>query len=139
MLRLLYSAVFLLLTPFVVLRLLLRSMRAPAYRRRVLERFALQRQPAAREQGRPLIWIHAVSVGETVASAPLVKTLQHDYPNHQILITCMTPTGSERILSLFGVLDLVRIRYVPIWRAWENTVFFLVVKKRVRYHSTYFI
>lgn len=111
MLRLLYSAVFLLLTPFVVLRLLLRSMRAPAYRRRVLERFALQRQPAAREQGRPLIWIHAVSVGETVAAAPLVKTLQHDYPNHQILITCMTPTGSERILSLFG--DSVLHAYLP--------------------------
>ena len=107
--RVLYSFLFILLTPLIFVRLLVRSVKAPAYRRRIAERFALQWRPAERDLSKPLLWIHAVSVGETVAAAPLVRELRHDYPEHQILITCMTPTGSARVESLFGDTVLARV------------------------------
>jgi 3-deoxy-D-manno-octulosonic-acid transferase len=59
----------------------------------------------------PLIWLHAVSVGEVRASAPLVKALTRDHPGHRILITTMTPTGSATVRELFG--DSVAHCYVP--------------------------
>jgi len=58
-----------------------------------------------------VIWLHAVSVGEVRASAPLVQALQRDYPRHRILITTMTPTGSATVRQLFG--DSVAHCYVP--------------------------
>ncbi|KRP31798.1 MAG: hypothetical protein ABS27_08135, partial [OM182 bacterium BACL3 MAG-121001-bin29] len=109
--RVLYSLLFIVLTPLIFVRLLVRSVKAPAYRRRIAERFAPQWRPAERDLSQPLLWIHAVSVGETVAAAPLVRELRHDYPDHQILITCMTPTGSARVESLFG--DTVLHAYLP--------------------------
>lgn len=48
------------------------------------------------------IWIHAVSVGEVQASAPLVKSLATRFPDRQLLITTVTPTGRERAKRLFG-------------------------------------
>ncbi|MDH4134259.1 MAG: lipid IV(A) 3-deoxy-D-manno-octulosonic acid transferase, partial [Gammaproteobacteria bacterium] len=59
----------------------------------------------------PLIWIHAVSVGEVRASEPLVKVMQRDYPGHRFLITTMTPTGSATVRQLFG--DRVSHCYIP--------------------------
>ena len=111
MLRLLYSLLVSLLSPAAFARLAVRSIKAPAYRRRWRERLALQRLPEQRDLAAPLIWIHAVSVGETVAATPLVKQLRHDYPSHQILITSTTPTGSARVLELFG--DTVLHAYLP--------------------------
>ncbi len=109
--RVLYSILFTLLTPLILVRLLVCSLKAPAYRRRIAERFALQWRPAARDLSKPLLWIHAVSVGETVAAAPLVRELRRAYPEHQILITCMTPTGSDRVKALFG--ETVLHAYLP--------------------------
>ncbi len=98
--RLLYSALFYCLLPLLVLRMLWRSLRAPAYRRRLPERFGLFR--ARPEAGAPAIWIHAVSVGETLAVAPLVEALLQACPSHPIVLTTTTPTGSERVRALFG-------------------------------------
>ncbi len=57
------------------------------------------------------IWIHAVSVGEVQATDPLVRVLQDRFPNRQLLITTITPTGAARVSSLYG--DRVTHCYVP--------------------------
>lgn len=99
--RFLYSAVLYLVLPVIVARMLWRSRRAPAYRRRLAERFGLFHAPA-RLGDKPLIWVHAVSVGETLAAAPLVEHLLASYPGHTVVVTTTTPTGSERVQALFG-------------------------------------
>jgi len=111
MYRIFYSVLFYLLVPFILLRLLFRSLRAPAYRDRISERFALAPLPTRFDRARQTIWIHAVSVGETVAAAPLVTALRKRYPLAQILVTTMTPTGSDRVRALFG--DTVIHNYLP--------------------------
>jgi len=98
--RYLYSAIYYLLMPLVLLRMLWRSRRAPAYRRRLGERFGFFR--ALPDDGRDVLWVHAVSVGETLAAAPLLEELMVSYPQHQLVVTTTTPTGSERVEALFG-------------------------------------
>ncbi len=107
MMRALYSLLLYLLTPLVLLRLVWRGVRAPAYWRRWGERFAWL--PAY--QAVPRIWVHAVSVGETQAALPLVQALRERHPGHRLLITTTTPTGSGRVLALFG--DSVEHVYLP--------------------------
>ena len=99
--RFLYSALFYLLLPAILLRMLWRSRRAPAYRQRLAERFGFFSCPAEVTSGR-VIWVHAVSVGETLAAAPLIEDLLAAYPDYQLVVTTTTPTGSERVKSLFG-------------------------------------
>ncbi|MBE9562000.1 MAG: lipid IV(A) 3-deoxy-D-manno-octulosonic acid transferase [Proteobacteria bacterium] len=98
MLRIVYSFIFYLLIPFVLLRLLWRGIKAPAYWRRWPERFGFI--PTLPIQN-PL-WIHAVSMGEVQAAIPLIKALQTSFPNLAILVTTMTPTGSQRVQEQFG-------------------------------------
>lgn len=108
MARILYSLLFYLLMPFVLLRLLYRAWKAPAYARRWQERFGLVRIPVHRQQG---IWVHAVSVGETIAAVPMIKALQQKFPQLPIMVTTMTPTGSERVQAMLG--DSVDHVYAP--------------------------
>ena len=96
---LLYSAVLYLLVPFIVLRLLVLSIRNPAYRKRIKERFGFSK---IQDSNSPVIWIHAVSVGEVHASKPLVEQIIKSYPQFQILITTMTPTGAEAVRNQLG-------------------------------------
>jgi len=98
--RYLYSALLYALMPLVLLRLLWRSRRAPAYRQRLAERFAIFATDF--DTSTPAIWLHAVSVGEVLAAAPLIESLLLAYPGHRILVTTTTPTGSEQVLTLFG-------------------------------------
>ncbi len=107
-LRFLYSFVFILALPLIMLRLIWRGSRASAYFKRWDERFGIKPAPSAEK---PLLWVHAVSVGEVEAARPLVEALQTQYPSHQILITTMTPTGSARVTSLYG--DRVLHCYLP--------------------------
>jgi 3-deoxy-D-manno-octulosonic-acid transferase len=97
--RYLYSALFYCLLPLVLLRMLWRSRLAPAYRQRLAERLGWFAAPT---DTRPVIWVHAVSVGETLAAAPLIEALLAQYPQHQLVVTTTTPTGSERVQALFG-------------------------------------
>lgn len=103
--RHLYSAVFRLLLPLVFLRLLWRSRVTPAYRRRWRERLGLA---PARDSGVPaslpdrVIWLHAVSLGETLAARPLVEFLLAEFPDITLVVTTTTPTGSDQVRRLFG-------------------------------------
>lgn len=96
--RVLYTALFYLLIPLILARLWWRGRRAPAYRRRWRERFGWFPAPVAQ----PAIWVHAVSVGETIAAAPLIHGLRARFPDHRLVVTTTTPTGSERVRALFG-------------------------------------
>lgn len=107
MARWLYTLLFYLITPLLLLRLWLRARKAPAYGDRIAERFGFF-SPSVKPGG---IWLHSVSVGETIAAAPLVKRLQQQYPDLPVTITTMTPTGSERVEALFG--DSVFHVYAP--------------------------
>ena len=107
MIRLLYSIFFYLLVPFIIGRLFLRGLSSPAYRLRWKERFGF----VTPQHNQRVIWLHSVSVGETLAAVPLVKALQQQYPNHRLMITCMTATGSDRIRAAFG--DSVDHSYAP--------------------------
>jgi len=105
----LYSLLWWCLLPFVVVRLLWRSRREPGYLQHLAERFAFYSvQPSA-----PLIWVHAVSVGETRAAEPLLRALLSEYPNHQILLTHMTPTGRAAGKALFGNEPRLIQAYLP--------------------------
>ncbi|NRB39001.1 MAG: lipid IV(A) 3-deoxy-D-manno-octulosonic acid transferase [Pseudomonadales bacterium] len=108
MVRTFYTILFLHLLPLFILRLYWRSIKAPAYRGRLHERFA---NIPKRKSDKPLIWIHAVSVGETIAAVPMIKALQQQYPEHEICITSTTPTGSDRVKAAFS--DSVLHYYLP--------------------------
>ena len=97
--RLAYSLLLYLALPYVLLRLCWRSRRQPAYLHHVGERFG---RYADQPEAVPLIWLHAVSVGETRAAEPLLRALREKYPGHRILLTHMTPTGREAGEALFG-------------------------------------
>ncbi|EST57219.1 lipid IV(A) 3-deoxy-D-manno-octulosonic acid transferase [Proteus hauseri] len=107
MLLRLYQVLLYLIQPLIWLRLLLRSRKAPAYRKRWGERYGFCKGKVV-PQG---ILLHSVSVGETLAAVPLVRALRHHYPDLPITVTTMTPTGSERVRSAFG--DDVYHVYLP--------------------------
>lgn len=105
--RLLYTILLYLIFPLVILRLLWRSRENPAYRKRIFERLGFVK----RDSELPIIWVHAVSVGETIAAKPLIESLLTQYPNHRLLLTNTTPTGSKQARSLFA--DRVLHFYFP--------------------------
>ncbi|MGP0173225.1 lipid IV(A) 3-deoxy-D-manno-octulosonic acid transferase [Pseudomonas sp. NCHU5208] len=115
--RHLYTLLLHLALPLIALRLALRARKAPAYARRIQERFSFG-LPAMQTGG---IWVHAVSVGESIAAAPMIRTLQARHPELPITVTCMTPTGSERIQALFG--DSVQHCYLPYDLPWAAARF----------------
>ena len=90
--RTLYSLVGYLLLPLLIIRLFAKSVKAPAYRKRILERLGFVQKINA-----PVIWIHCVSVGEFRASITLIDTLIKQHPQHKILVTTTTPTGSSAL------------------------------------------
>ncbi|HEX2830011.1 MAG TPA: lipid IV(A) 3-deoxy-D-manno-octulosonic acid transferase [Burkholderiales bacterium] len=106
--RLAYSAVAYLAVPAVLARLAWRSRAERGYAAHVAERFGLY---GGRVASRPLVWVHAVSVGETHAAEPIVRALQARYPDHRVLLTHMTPTGRRAGERLYG--DAVERAYLP--------------------------
>lgn len=107
--RLPYTLLWLVALPFVLLRLLWRARRQPAYLKHVGERFGHYR---VRAPGR-VIWVHAVSVGETRAAEPLVRALLERWPEHTVVLTHMTPTGRATSKALFAGESRVLRVYLP--------------------------
>lgn len=105
--RILYTFLIYLAWPFALALLGWRGRRGPGALRHVGERFGYY----ATASDAPLIWLHAVSVGETRAAEPLVRALQARHPQCRILLTHMTPTGREAGETLFG--GRVMRSYIP--------------------------
>ena len=96
--RFIYALALYLLTPFVLYRLTARGIKYHGYFARWKERFGFFPDPQIHDS----IWIHAVSLGEVNAAAPLIEALMQRYAGSRFVITTVTPTGSERVLNLFG-------------------------------------
>lgn len=132
--RFLYTLLLWLLLPFVFVRLALRARRQPEYLRHLAERFGFYPPPVTEHRrsgfhsgigdlspyipwecpcgiSPTVIWLHAVSVGETRATVSLVARLRAAYPGHQILLTHTTPTGRATSEQLYG--DGVQRVYLP--------------------------
>lgn len=90
--RWLYSLALWLLTPVYLARLWWRGGAEPAYRKRLRERLGRYALPPRRGRG-GVVWVHAVSLGETLAAAPLVRALRSELPQMRLLLTCSTATG----------------------------------------------
>ncbi|MGN6788041.1 MAG: lipid IV(A) 3-deoxy-D-manno-octulosonic acid transferase [Rhodanobacteraceae bacterium] len=107
MLRFLYTVAMYLATPVIVWRLTWRGFRYRGYFRRWRERFGRFPDPGLQD----CIWVHAVSVGEVNAALPLIEALRRRYAPRAMVVTTVTPTGSERVRKLFG--DEVFHVYLP--------------------------
>ena len=99
-LRGLYSAALYLLLPVTVYHLIWRGFRQRAYLLRWHERYA--RYGAAVADADEHLWVHTVSVGEVNAAAPLINALLREHPRRRVLVTTITPTGSDRVRALWG-------------------------------------
>jgi 3-deoxy-D-manno-octulosonic-acid transferase len=98
MLRFIYTFLFYLATPFLLIRLYWKGLKNPGYRLRWRERFGLVHVDPCYQGG---IWIHAVSLGESIAATPLINQLMREL-SLPLTITTTTPTGSEKIQALYG-------------------------------------
>ena len=105
--RRLYSLLWSAALPLAPLRLAWRGRREPGYREHVGERFGRYRDAAPPR----IVWVHAVSLGETRAAAPLVERLRRAHPEATVLLTHMTATGRAAGRELFG--DGVRQAWLP--------------------------
>jgi 3-deoxy-D-manno-octulosonic-acid transferase len=119
-LRTLYTLVLYAALPFIVARLWWRGRREAGYREAIAERFG----HSALEPKPKLLWVHAVSVGEVRAAAPLVRALQRAHPDHDLLVTCLTAGGREMAKQVFG--ESVLLAWLPydlpraVWRFLEH-------------------
>jgi len=100
--RLLYTALWWAALPLVLLRIWRRGAREPGYRQHIGERLGCYHQLDGSATRASMIWVHAVSVGETRAAQPLVDALLAAYPSRTILLTHMTATGRATGLELFS-------------------------------------
>lgn len=98
MVRLAYALLWYCLTPLIWLRLAWRARKQPEYLQNLGERYGFYRQTPFNR----LIWVHAVSVGETRAAQPLIEGLLAQWPEHRILLTGMTPTGRQTGAEVYG-------------------------------------
>lgn len=118
MARILYNILFTLLLPFVFVRMWWKGRVSPAYRNRLAERIGLSKYKPSEGS---LIWFHTVSVGETIAAAPLIEACISDDRYSRVLVTTMTPTGSDRVIALFG--NKVEHVYCPWDHPWAVALF----------------
>lgn len=125
MFRLLYSLTFFLALPMALINLYFKGRQYPTYRGRWKEHFSLFDAPKVNQT----IWVHAVSVGESLAAVPVIKRLLKEYPDYPIVVTTTTPTGAERIQSLLG--SSVIHLYSPYDLPWVVNRFIRKIKPKL--------
>lgn len=103
-----YSFIITLLLPFALIRLFVLGYKNPAYRQRWRERLGISDWNRGEL---PVIWLHAVSVGEMNAATPLITKLVQQYPGYEVLVTTVTPTGAQTLHMHFG--DEIKHLYFP--------------------------
>lgn len=106
--RIVYTLLLALASPLLLFGLYKSKPNKPQFGSRWKEHFGIT--PKLKSNDKP-IWIHAVSVGESIAATPLIKALKEQNPEQSILVTTTTSTGAEQIAKLG---DLVEHRYMPI-------------------------
>lgn len=120
-----YQIVLWLALPFVWLRLQLRARREPEYGLRQNERLGHVPDHVRSH----CVWFHTVSAGETIAATPLIKQIAQEYSDLPVLVTTMTPTGSQQVVERLG--DSVDHCYAPYDFAFAVERFFSRVKPRM--------
>ena len=103
-----YNLIFKTIFPLIFLRSIYKSLRFGENLSRILEKLSFYK---GEKSSKAIIHIHAVSVGEVLASRKFIEEIQRRFPDHQILITCTTQTGSATIKRLYG--NSVFHQYMP--------------------------
>lgn len=116
--RRIYSVLAYSASPFLVARLLLKSRKNPAYREEIPARFGFC---AKLKKVDCRVWIHCVSVGETIAAAGLIRALLREDRVDRVLVTSTTPTGAAQVFHLFG--NSVERAYLPFDTPGANSRF----------------
>lgn len=106
--RYLYTILLYLATPFLVIRFYLKGRRNPGYRARLAERFGFV--PSL--NGARSLWVHTVSLGESIAASPLLNALLNEYPQYRLVVTTTTPTGYHHLQQRFG--SRIQLSYAPL-------------------------
>ncbi|PTP85298.1 lipid IV(A) 3-deoxy-D-manno-octulosonic acid transferase [Vibrio splendidus] len=123
LIRLIYTLILSLASPLLLYGLYKSKPGKPSFGKRWKEHFGITPQT----QGKSPIWIHAVSVGESIAAIPIIKQLKQRDPNQAIIVSTTTSTGAEQIDKLG---DLVEHRYMPIDFSWCVRGFLKSVKPK---------
>jgi 3-deoxy-D-manno-octulosonic-acid transferase len=115
-LRFIYSWLIRMAVPFAFALVLWRGVGDRSYWQGLAQRFGFGRARAL-GSSRLSIWLHAVSLGEMSAAAPLVRELRARYPQRSLVVTTATPAGRARALALFAdaalFTDAADIRFLP--------------------------
>jgi 3-deoxy-D-manno-octulosonic-acid transferase len=97
-----YSALLAFLLVLTLPYWLVQMMRHGKYRAGLRQRFGAVPAALADRRGKPAIWVHAVSVGEVVASSAVVTGLRQKFPSHRVLVSTTTSTGQKLAAQRFG-------------------------------------
>ena len=101
----LYSALLALLLVITLPYWLLQMLRHGKYRaglRQTIWGGALPAYWVSTHREQPTIWVHAVSVGEVVASSVVVEALRQEFPAHRVMVSTTTSTGQKLAAKKFG-------------------------------------
>ncbi|ELV8683165.1 lipid IV(A) 3-deoxy-D-manno-octulosonic acid transferase [Vibrio fluvialis] len=119
--RLIYTLLLIVASPLLLYSLYKKKVGKPAFGARWKEHWGMTPNVSSQNP----IWIHAVSVGESIAAIPVIKAMKQAQPDQAIVVTTTTSTGAEQIAKLG---DLVEHRYMPLDFAWCVRRFLQAVK-----------
>jgi 3-deoxy-D-manno-octulosonic-acid transferase len=119
--RLIYTLLLIVTSPLLLYSLYKKKVGKPVFGARWKEHWGMTPKVSSQNP----IWIHAVSVGESIAAIPVIKAMKQAQPDQAIVVTTTTTTGAEQIAKLG---DLVEHRYMPLDFAWCVRRFLQAVK-----------